>query len=135
MTTRNAGPRGISEERIVAQTGKDSAEWTAILDAWDAPSKGHTASARYLVEEHGVSGWWAQTLTVRYEWERGLRVEAVVSAELAAALDAAPVARARFDALSTSHRHEYIRWVAEAKRPETRERRAAQSVARILTDT
>jgi hypothetical protein len=57
MTTRNAGPRGISEERIVSQTGKGSAEWTAILDAWGSPEKGHTASARYLVEQHGVSGW------------------------------------------------------------------------------
>jgi uncharacterized protein YdeI (YjbR/CyaY-like superfamily) len=71
-------------------------------------------------------------LTNRYEWERGLRVEAVVPEELAVALDAHSEARARFDALSTSHRHQYIRWVAEAKRPETRERRAAQSVARIM---
>ena len=39
--------------------------------------------------------------------------------------------RARFDALSFTHRREYAEWVAEAKRPETRERRAAQTVEKL----
>jgi len=47
-----------------------------------------------------------------------------VPAELAAALDAGG-ARSAFDALSFSRRKELARGVAEAKRPETRERRIA----------
>jgi len=44
---------------------------------------------------------------------------------LGAALDADPGARRAFDALAYTHRKEFARWVAEAKRPETRERRVA----------
>jgi hypothetical protein len=133
MAANATGPRGISDDRIFEKTGKRSAEWHAILDAWDAPSKGHTSIARYLVEEHGVSGWWAQSLTNRYEWERGLRVEAIVPADLLAALDVHSEARTRFDALGTTHRHEYIRWVDEAKKPETRARRIAAVIERVTT--
>lgn len=52
--------------------------------------------------------------------------------ELAAAFVSAPEARARFDELSPSHRREYVRWIQEARRDDTRERRAAQTVMRLL---
>jgi hypothetical protein len=52
--------------------------------------------------------------------------------ELAASLAAAPEARAIFDNLSFSHQKAYADWVAEAKRPETRARRATASVDRLL---
>jgi hypothetical protein len=39
--------------------------------------------------------------------------------------------RARFDALSFTRRREYAEWVAMAKRAETRERRAAQTVEKL----
>ncbi len=52
--------------------------------------------------------------------------------DLAAALTADTAARAAFDALAYSHRKEYARWVAEAKRPETRERRIAETVTQVL---
>jgi bacteriocin resistance YdeI/OmpD-like protein/uncharacterized protein DUF1905 len=48
--------------------------------------------------------------------------------ELEAALDGDPAVRATFDALSFTHRREYAEWVAEAKREETRHRRAAKTV-------
>ena len=48
-----------------------------------------------------------------------------VPTDLAAALDAAPGARAAFDALALSHRREWVESVSEAKRPETRARRIA----------
>ena len=41
--------------------------------------------------------------------------------------------RVAFDALSFTHRREYAAWVAEAKRPETRARRAAQTVEKLST--
>jgi uncharacterized protein YdeI (YjbR/CyaY-like superfamily) len=38
-------------------------------------------------------------------------------------------ARATFEGLSPSHRREYVEWILEAKREETRKRRLAQAVA------
>jgi bifunctional DNA-binding transcriptional regulator/antitoxin component of YhaV-PrlF toxin-antitoxin module len=48
--------------------------------------------------------------------------------DLGAALDAVPGARARFDALSYTHRKEHVRGVEEAKAAATRERRIAKAV-------
>ena len=45
-----------------------------------------------------------------------------------AALAAAPAARATFDGFPPSCRREYLEWVIEAKRPETRAKRIAQAV-------
>jgi hypothetical protein len=50
--------------------------------------------------------------------------------ELEAAL-ADPEVRAVFDQLSFTHRREYAEWVAEAKRPETRQRRVTQTVEKL----
>jgi hypothetical protein len=54
--------------------------------------------------------------------------EVDVPAELAAALAADVDANARFDALAYTHRKEFARWVGEAKRDETRERRVAEAI-------
>ncbi|HEX8193769.1 MAG TPA: YdeI/OmpD-associated family protein [Allosphingosinicella sp.] len=51
--------------------------------------------------------------------------------DLAAALDAAPAARAAFDAFPPGCRREYVEWIVEAKRPETRAKRIAQAAAWI----
>jgi hypothetical protein len=51
-----------------------------------------------------------------------------VPPELESAFAGAPGARAAFDALSYTHRREYATWVAEAKRDETRARRAARAI-------
>jgi uncharacterized protein YdeI (YjbR/CyaY-like superfamily) len=45
-----------------------------------------------------------------------------------AALDASPAARAFFESLAPSYRKQYVAWVAVARRPETRERRIAESI-------
>ena len=52
-----------------------------------------------------------------------------VPPDLAAALD--DDVRAFFDSLSYTHRKEYVRWVEDARRAETRERRVAEA-ARLL---
>lgn len=46
-----------------------------------------------------------------------------------AALDANPAARAAYDGFPPSKQRDYLEWVSEAKRPETREKRIEQSVA------
>lgn len=53
------------------------------------------------------------------------RPEIPVPSDLAAALD--PPARAFLEGLAPSHRREYLEWITEAKRPETRANRVAQS--------
>ncbi|SJN12751.1 hypothetical protein FM113_15730 [Leucobacter sp. 7(1)] len=58
-----------------------------------------------------------------------------VPPELAAALDAAPGARAAFDALAFTRRKELVRGISDAKRVETRERRIAAAVAELAAPT
>lgn len=55
--------------------------------------------------------------------------EAEVPPALAAALDADPLARATFDGFPPGQRREYCDWIADAKRPETRDRRVADAIA------
>jgi uncharacterized protein YdeI (YjbR/CyaY-like superfamily) len=57
--------------------------------------------------------------------------EVEVPEPLACALAADTDARSAFEALSFTHRKEYARWIAEAKQPETRDRRVAQAVDRL----
>jgi len=54
--------------------------------------------------------------------------EAETPADLASALAANDAARATFEAFPPSCRREYVEWVVDAKRPETRARRVAQAV-------
>jgi hypothetical protein len=58
--------------------------------------------------------------------------ELAVSDDLQRALESHPEAGAIFERMSHNHRKEYIRWISEAKRPETRARRAKQAVDRII---
>jgi hypothetical protein len=52
-----------------------------------------------------------------------------VSADIAAALVAEPDARTFFESLASFYRNNYIRWIEDAKRPETRSRRIAEMIA------
>jgi hypothetical protein len=56
-----------------------------------------------------------------------------VPPDLAAALAADPQAKTAFDGMAFTHRKEYARWVAEAKRDETRQRRVQQALEMIRT--
>jgi hypothetical protein len=64
---------------------------------------------------------------VGLELDTGPR-EVEVPEELAAALAGDSVAAAAFDGMAFTHRKEYSRWIAEAKRAETRERRVNQAL-------
>jgi len=65
--------RPYSDAVIQANTGKTWDEWFAVLDQWGAAERPHPEIARYVNQEHGVGGWWAQGVTVAYEQARGLR--------------------------------------------------------------
>ncbi len=62
-----------SDESVVRVTGRPYAAWFSVLDAWGAAEQGHTAIAAWLAGEHGVPGWWAQSITIAYERARGRR--------------------------------------------------------------
>jgi uncharacterized protein YdeI (YjbR/CyaY-like superfamily) len=51
-----------------------------------------------------------------------------VPADLKAALARSKKARAAFAAFPPGQRREYIEWITEAKRPETRAKRVAQTI-------
>lgn len=59
------------------------------------------------------------------------RAAVVVPQELRKALAGQPAVKAKFDAMSPSHRREYCEWIAEAKKLETRERRLAKAMEQI----
>jgi hypothetical protein len=54
-----------------------------------------------------------------------------VPEDLRRALDAAPDAGRFFDQLSYTHQREYVNWIVEAKRPETRRRRIEKAAAML----
>jgi hypothetical protein len=64
-----------TDARLKEHTGKGWRSWLRILDDWGARERKHGEIARYLMEEQGVPGWWAQTITVGYERARGLRAK------------------------------------------------------------
>jgi hypothetical protein len=79
-------------------------------------------------EEAGVAPGDRVRLSVeRDERPREVHVPDALREALAADAEAA----AAFERLSFTHRREYAEWVGEAKRPETRERRVAQTLARL----
>ena len=65
--------RDMSDQAVRAKTGKGWKEWFKILDKWGMQEKGHTLTAKHLEQQYGLNSWWAQAVTIRYEWERGLR--------------------------------------------------------------
>jgi hypothetical protein len=71
--------------------------------------------------------------TVHVTVERDTEERVVeMPADLSTLLDAHPEARTRYDKLSYTHRKEYVRWIEEAKKPETRERRVQKTVEMLL---
>lgn len=57
--------------------------------------------------------------------------EVELPADLAAALAEDPEVQRRFEELAFTHRKEFASWVSEAKRPQTRERRVAQTLEMV----
>jgi hypothetical protein len=103
------------EAGVIKKTGHGYDHWFAVLDAFGAAAKGHTASAAHLYREHGVPGWHCQMVTVEYERERGLRamnqscagdfqvnVSKVVPVSVAEVVDAVRSSRRRAQWLKTA---------------------------------
>jgi uncharacterized protein YndB with AHSA1/START domain len=72
-TADHATLAGMSDATIRARTGRTWREWVAVLDARDAHTWPHGQIARHVNEDHGIDGWWSQSVTVGYERIKGLR--------------------------------------------------------------
>jgi hypothetical protein len=81
--------------------------------------------SREVREGAGVGA--GDTVDVSIELDTKPR-EVDVPDELASALAGDPAAMAAFEALAFTHRKEYARWIDEAKREDTRDRRVTQAL-------
>jgi hypothetical protein len=89
---------------------------------------GHIVVNRAVKAATGVDA--GDRVRVTMELDTELRTVEVPH-DLRAALDREPEAAKTFDRMSFTHRREYVEWVEEAKRPETRARRVAGTVERV----
>ena len=89
---------------------------------------GHIVVNRAVKEATGVDA--PERVQVTMELDTEPR-SVSVPRDLKEALAADREAKAVFEKLSFSHRREYVEWVEEAKRPETRTRRIAGTVERV----
>lgn len=65
----------VPDETTMRGTGRARDAWVTLLDAWGATERTHPEIARWLQSEQGVSGWWAQSITVGYERAHGMRAK------------------------------------------------------------
>lgn len=88
---------------------------------------GHIVVNRSVKAATGVDA--GESVEVAMELDTAPRT-VTVPGDLAEALAGDEAAREAFERLSFTHRREYVEWIEEAKRPETRSRRVAETVER-----
>ena len=59
----------ISDEAVKKSTGKIWKQWFTLLNKAGAKKMEHKQVAKLLHEKYGISGWWSQMVTVKYEQE------------------------------------------------------------------
>jgi len=65
---------GVSNEAVARATGRDWDAWLKILNRAGAKDWTHKEIVAHLKENHDLSAWWQQTVTVAYEKANGRRV-------------------------------------------------------------
>jgi hypothetical protein len=75
MVAMGTGDDGTvrSSESLRRTSGRDRAEWFALMDEWGAAGRPYREIADWLTGVQGLSKWWAQKLIVEYEQARGVR--------------------------------------------------------------
>jgi len=89
---------------------------------------GHIVVNRAVKAATGVDA--GDRVRVRMELDTEPR-KVAVPRDLAHALAVDPAAKKAFASMSFTHQREYVEWVEEARRPETRTRRIAATVERV----
>jgi uncharacterized protein YdeI (YjbR/CyaY-like superfamily) len=110
------------EGRQGAEEGMGSFGKIASLD--DLPSKDELKAKLQAAAQRIETQGRARTVRAK----PAPKAEIPVPDDLSAALEQNPAARTVFESFAPSHRREYLEWITEAKRPETRERRVAQTL-------
>jgi hypothetical protein len=64
-----------SDAKLTEATGRGWDAWLTLLDRWGARRSKHGETVDFLMAEHGVAGWYAQTITNGYERARGIRLK------------------------------------------------------------
>ncbi len=102
-------------------------EWRTTPGVYDGV--GHIVVNRSIKAATGVDAGDRVRVTLELDTEPR---KVTVPADVRAALAAEPGAGDAFAAMSFTHQREHVEWVEEAKRPETRARRIAATVDRVL---
>jgi uncharacterized protein YndB with AHSA1/START domain len=63
----------VSDAKLAAATGGGWQHWLDLLDRWGARERKHGETVEHLISQHGVPGWWAQSITVGFERASGMR--------------------------------------------------------------
>jgi Bacteriocin-protection, YdeI or OmpD-Associated/Domain of unknown function (DUF1905) len=101
-------------------------EWRTTPGVYDGV--GHIVVNRSVKKATGVDAGERVEVTMALDTEpRTVEVPEDLEAALARDKDA----RSAFEGLSFTHRREYAEWIEEAKRPETRARRVAETLERV----
>jgi hypothetical protein len=83
-TKRHPGPDPVnmagayelaSESRMLEATGHGWEHWLSFLDEWGAKGRKRGETTSFLMAEHGVPGWYAQSIATGFERTRGLRAK------------------------------------------------------------
>lgn len=116
------GRQGPEENRAMGQFGKIA----ALADLPDdSVVKARLIAARDRIDSAGTA------LKPTAAKARAAKPELPIPDDFSAALAVNQAALATLAQLAPSHRREYLEWIVEAKRPETRARRIAQAVAQL----
>jgi hypothetical protein len=123
----------VPDDVVAALGGSKRPAVTITVHGYSYRTTAVRMGGRYLIplsaEHRAAAGVAAgDEITVDIALDTAPR-EVTVPADLAAAMD--EPARAAYDALSFTHRKEWVRWVEEAKRPETRVIRIEKTVASL----
>lgn len=70
-----AATEKIGDGAVRAKTGRDWAEWFAVLDEAGAAMLDHKGIVALLEKSYQPGPWWGQMIAVAYEQARGLRVK------------------------------------------------------------
>jgi hypothetical protein len=135
-TLQQRGPAAavVLDHEQVAEVGQGAKAFSVVATINGYTWRGRVSRMRgeYLLGmsrevRQGAGAEAGDTVDLEVALDAGPR-EVAVPAALAAALAADANARASFDALAYTHRKEFARWVDEAKKDETRDRRVAQAI-------
>ncbi len=108
------------EEAVRQATGRGWDDWFSLLDEWGATERSHTEIAGWLVGEHDVSGWWAQSVTVGYERARGRRAKHQMTTGFAVTVNKTvnvPIERLRAAFVDPQRRRRWLPDAVMRKRP------------------